>query len=337
MDMVLHHAPAAAAGGSTKLKLKLKIEALRRLTERIVGIDLVAQDGAALPRFTAGAHLDVHLPGGLIRQYSLHNDPRETHRYRIAVLREPNSRGGSEALHTQVGVGDLLTVSRPRNHFGLVPGATRHLFLAGGIGITPILAMVATVHAQREPFHLYYCTRNAGCTAFLDELRPWIEQGCVTVHHDDGDPQRGLDLAQVLREHLPGTHLYACGPGGFLDAIDRAAGHWPAAARHSERFGAPATAAASAAPDSPFEVRLAGSGCSFTVPAEQSIVAVLRQHGVEVDVSCCEGYCGTCMTRYLDGEPIHRDSVLDAEDRAEFVMVCCARAHARGGPLVLDL
>lgn len=335
MELVLTHAPAAAAGGSTKLKLK--VQAVRCLTERIIGIDLVAQDGATLPPFTAGAHLDVHLPGGLIRQYSLYNNPRETHRYRIAVLREPNSRGGSEAFHTRVRAGDLLTVSRPRNNFGLVAGATRHVFLAGGIGITPLLAMVATVHAQGEPFHLYYCTRNAGCTAFFDELRPWIEQGCVTVHHDDGDPQRGLDLAHVLRDYLPGTHLYACGPGGFLDAIDRAAGHWPAAARHSERFSAPAHAKASPAPDSPFEVRLAGRDCSFTVPAGQTIVAVLQQHGVEVDVSCCEGYCGTCMTRYLDGEPIHRDSVLDAEDRAEFVMVCCARAHARGGPLVLDL
>ncbi len=313
------------------------MQAIRLLAEGILGFEFAAPDGAALPPFTAGSHIDVHLPGGLIRQYSLHNDPRETHRYCIAVLHEPQGRGGSRAMHEQLRVGDRLSISAPRNHFALAEGARQHVFLAGGIGITPILAMVRAAQTRGQPFHLHYCTRAPERTAFLGELSGLVESGQVTLHHDGGDPRRGLDLPGLLREPATGTHVYACGPGGFLDAVERAAAHWPAASRHSERFGpAPAAAGSAAAqPEAPFEVRLAHSGLSVTVPPGRSVVDVLQDHGVEVETSCREGYCGTCMTRYLSGQPIHRDSVLDAEDREEFVMICCCRAG--GEPLVLDL
>lgn len=337
MDMTLAQSPAVARQPAAAARLDVQVQAIRPLADGILGFELAAPGGAALPPFAAGAHIDVHLPGGLIRQYSLHNDPRETHRYCIAVLHEPQGRGGSRAMHAQLRVGDRLHISRPRNHFPLAEEAARHLFLAGGIGITPILAMVRAAQARRQPFHLHYCSRTPERTAFLDELSGLVEAGHATLHHDGGDPRRGLDLSGLLREPVPGTHLYACGPGGFLDAVERAAARWPASARHSERFSAPGVPPAgdAAGAEAPFEVRLAGSGLVLTVPPGRSVVDVLQDHGVAVDVSCREGYCGTCMTRYLAGEPIHRDSVLDAEDREEFVMLCCCRA--RGGPLVLDL
>lgn len=333
MDTVLVKAPESGPTTAAK-RLEVQVRSIKRLAEDILGFELVAAQGGALPSFTAGAHIDVQLPGGLTRQYSLYNDPSETHRYCIAVLREVSSRGGSIAMHEQVKVGARLEISPPRNHFPLAEAASRHVFLAGGIGITPILAMLRAVQARRQPFHLYYCTRSPERTAFLDELGLPVEEGHVTIHQDGGDPRRALDLPQVLREHVPGTHLYACGPGGFLDAVQRAAAHWPAASRHSERFSAPAPVAA-AEPETAFEICLASSGRRFTVQPGETVVDVLQDNGIDVDVSCREGYCGTCMTRYLQGQPIHRDSVLDDEDREEFVMICCCRAQ--GAPLVLDL
>jgi len=326
------HTPDSQA---TPARLQVQVSGISRLADEILGFELKAlSTDRPLPAFTAGAHIDVHLPDGLIRQYSLCNDPRETHRYCLGVLREPNSRGGSRAMHDRVKVGDRLSISSPRSHFQLNDTAQRHMFLAGGIGITPILSMLHAVQARGQDFHLTYCTRSPQRTAFLDELRPMIAEGHVSVHHDGGKPGDGLDLAALLQTHRPGTHLYSCGPGGFLDAVARATVHWPAGTCHSERFSASSSAPALDA-DQAFHIRLARCGTELLVPAGLSIVDVLMSHGITVDTSCREGYCGTCMTRYLAGQPIHRDSVLDAEDREEFVMVCCARAT--GGPLVLDL
>lgn len=319
---------------ATSGRLEVRLRSIIHLAEDIRGFEFVDPAGHPLPPFTAGAHLDVHLPGGLIRQYSLCNDPAETHRYMVAVLRDGKGRGGSRAMHDQLKAGDRLAISAPRNHFELARGAGHHLFLAGGIGITPIMAMIAAVRARGESFHLYYCTRSPERTAFLPELRPLLASGQATVHHDGGDPANGLDLGLVLSRYRPGSHLYYCGPAGFLDAVERAASAWPAAARHCERFSAPAARPAQAEPDMPFQVELAGTGMRFQVPPGKTVVDVLEAHGIPVDVSCRSGYCGTCMTRYLEGEPVHRDSVLDEEDRREFVMICCCRAK---NTLVLDL
>ncbi len=309
--------------------------AITRLAEDIHSFEFVDPEGRELPRFTAGSHVDVHLPDRAIRQYSLCNDPAETHRYVVAVLRDENGRGGSLAMHDDVTQGAEIVISRPRNRFALAEKATRHLLLAGGIGITPIMSMIAQARARKQDFHLYYCTRSPDRTAFIDELAPLIESGQVTVHHDAGEPRRGLDLRQVLQCGRVGGHVYYCGPAGFMDAVEAATADWPAGTVHFERFNAPPVAAGGAADAAPFDIKLASTGETFTVRPGETIVEVLQRHGIEVDTSCEEGYCGTCMTRYLEGEPLHSDTVLDEEDREEYLMICCARAKA--GCLVLDL
>ncbi|WP_118180489.1 PDR/VanB family oxidoreductase [Paraburkholderia phosphatilytica] len=322
-------------------KIEARVKSITSLAEDINAFEFVSADGSELPSFTAGSHIDVHLPGGTIRQYSLCNPSTERHRYVVAVLRDANGRGGSIAMHDELHAGQCVTISTPRNHFELSRDAERHVFIAGGIGITPIVAMIDDVQRRGEAFHLFYCARTRQRTAFLDALEPLVDAGDVSVHFDGGDPRNGLDLAETLGHHTPGTHLYYCGPGGLMDAIETASAHWPEGTRHCERFSAAGTPVrndddrAAQEPDAPFEVELRRSRQTFAVQPGESIVDVLRGHGVEVDTSCCEGYCGTCMTRYLEGEPLHRDSVLDAEDREEFVMICCARS--KSPTLVLDL
>jgi vanillate O-demethylase ferredoxin subunit len=317
-----------------KAKLEVLVRSVMVLADNICSFELVDPAGHALPEFTAGAHVDIHLANGLIRQYSLCTDPAETDRYVIAVLREPQGRGGSVAMHEELRPGTRVTISAPRNNFKLAAGAERHVFLAGGIGITPIMSMIAAAQAGGKDFHLYYCARSPERTAFLDVLQPLVAAGKATVHFDGGDPARSLDLKAVLRDHRPGTHLYYCGPNGMLNAAEAASEHWPPGTRHCERFSA-APAAPAAAPDLPFEIELARSGGCYVVAPGKSIVQVLKANGITVETSCEEGFCGTCMTRYLAGQPLHRDTVLDDEDREEFLMICCSRA--KSGRIVLDL
>lgn len=301
----------------------------------ICGFELVAADGGALAPFSAGAHIDVHLGAGLVRQYSLCNDPRETQRYRLAVLREANSRGGSTAMHA-LAEGQVLQASLPRNHFPLAAQARRHLLLAGGIGITPILAMAEQLAGEGAAFELHYASRSADRTAFARHLReaPWAAQ--VQLHHDDGPAAQRLDLPALLARPEPGRHLYVCGPAGFIEAVlghARAAG-WPEDALHREFFGAPAT---SAAPADGFEVQIASSGAVIAVPPGRTVVAALAAAGIQVPVSCEQGVCGTCFTRVVDGRPDHRDLYLtDAEREAgDCFLPCCSRALSPR--LVLDL
>lgn len=315
--------------------MPLRVRAIGWEAEGIVSFDLRPVLGGELPSFTAGAHVDVHVRPGLVRQYSLCNDPRERHRYVVAVLREEKGRGGSRALHEEVRAGDVLSVGAPRNFFPLAQAARHHLLVAGGIGVTPMMAMVAQLEASGESFFLHYCTRTPERTAFLERLAPLVAAGKVALHHDEGDPARGLDLAKALERPEPGTHLYYCGPAGFMDAVKAAAAHWPADCVHCEYFAPPASHAAPAAENRPFTIRLVRSGLDLDVPADRTIVEVLRENDVFVETSCEEGYCGTCLTRYVDGEPEHRDSVLDESDRREFVLVCCARS--RTPVLALDL
>lgn len=328
-----------APKGARREQLQVLLRSITYLAEGICAFEFVDPDGGELPAFEAGAHVDVHLPGGLIRQYSLCNAPSERHRYVVAVLREPESRGGSEAMHERMRPGDRISISSPRNQFALAEDASRHVFLAGGIGITPVKSMIAAAQARGEAFHLYYCTRSPERTAFLAELQPLIDSGHVTIHHDGGDPAQGLDLGSVLSERGDGDHLYYCGPAGFMDALEKAAADWPQECVHFERFSAPPRPDGDEPPDATnqdaFEIRLAGTGETFTVEPGDSIVDVLKANGIDVDVSCQEGYCGTCMTRYIEGEPEHHDTVLDEEDRTQYVMICCARA--KNGCLVLDL
>lgn len=320
--------------------LNLRVRSVTYEAEDINTYELVDPSGGDLPPFTAGAHIDVHV-GGLIRQYSLSNDPSERHRYVVGVLYEPDGRGGSKAMHETVHAGDMVKISEPRNNFPLAGRAGHHILLAGGIGVTPMMAMVAELQSRRSKFTLHYCTRSPEKTAFSDQLADLVAEGRVVVHHDGGDPSQGLDLKALLAEQDSGTHLYYCGPAGFMQAAENAAAHWSKGSVHFEYFSVPdepdADAPTTDAPvgDDAFQIKLASSGAVFDVPAEKSIVDVLRDNGIEVDTSCESGLCGTCQTKYLEGEPEHHDLLLDDEEQQEFVMVCCARSKS---PLiVLDL
>ncbi|SEB22429.1 PDR/VanB family oxidoreductase [Variovorax sp. YR216] len=315
----------------------LMVRVAQRIEEAdgICSFELVPQDDNQLPAFSAGSHIDVHVAPGLIRQYSLSNDPAERHRYRIAVLREIASRGGSAGMHERVRPGDLLRVSSPRNHFALAE-APRSLLLAGGIGVTPILAMARSLHAQGRPFEMHYCGRSASRMAFLDEIAQAGFASSVVIHADDV-PEQKFDAQAVLANRSEGTRLYVCGPTGFMDHVLETARRlgWPDEQLHREYFAG--VGAAPLATDSSFEVRIASTGLSCQVPAGKTVIEVLAAHGVEVPTSCEAGVCGTCLTRVLQGTPDHRDTFLTDAERAanDQFTPCCSRALSP--LLVLDL
>ncbi|MEZ0236598.1 MAG: 2Fe-2S iron-sulfur cluster-binding protein [Methylophilaceae bacterium] len=302
----------------------------------ICSFELVATENGTLPAFSAGSHVDVHLLGGLVRQYSLCNDPSETHRYAIAVLRDPASRGGSLAMHDVVKEGDTLTISAPKNHFTLAHDAKTSLLLAGGIGITPILCMAERLAKLGDEFTLHYTARARDRMAFIDRVQRSSFADKVVLHFDDGAAEQRLDINAVLSGAKTGTHLYVCGPKGFMDAVlNSARAHgWPEAQLHWEFFAADITARAG---DRPFEVQIASSGHVIDVPADQTVVQALLRAGVDVMVSCEQGVCGTCVTRVLHGEVDHRDVYFTSEEqeRNDQFTPCCSRA--KSSRLVLDL
>lgn len=315
--------------------LTLKVRRIVQEAEDIRSFELVDPQGRMLPMFTAGAHLDFELPGGLARQYSIASDPRDVDRYVVAVLREPESRGGSLHMHEKVREGDELAARPPSNHFPLARNASHHILLAGGIGVTPMMAMMRELARRDESFEMHYCTRSPARTAFQDEIARAAFADRVRFHHDGGDPARGLDIAGLLRKARKGAHVYSCGPAGFMRACEEASRHWPQGSVHFEYFSVDETVEHGAS--EAFQIKIASSGAILDVPADKSIVEVLRAHGIEVDTMCEEGICGTCATVLLEGEADHRDFVLDDEERArgEFIMVCCSRA--RSPMLTLDL
>jgi len=306
-----------------------------READAICSYELVRADGAPLPPFEAGAHIDVHLDGGLVRQYSLCNAPGETQRYQIGVLRDPDSRGGSRAMHEEIDTGATLRISAPRNHFPLV-AAERTLLLAGGIGVTPMLAMAEALAAADADFTLHYCARSPGRAAFRERIAASRFGARVHFHYDDGAPAQRLDLARVLAAPGVGTHLYVCGPQGFIDHVLERARQlgWSSAQLHVEYFGA---APVDSSADRAFDVRLASSNALVRVAAGQTVLEALAQHGVRVPYSCAQGVCGTCLTRVLAGEPEHRDLYLTEDEQAanDQFLPCCSRA--RSPLLVLDL
>jgi len=305
----------------------------------VCSFELVAADGGVLPPFSAGSHIDVHLGAnprdGLTRQYSLCNDPAEGHRYLIAVLLDAHTRGGSKAMHA-LRVGDLLTIGAPKNHFPLAHEAARSLLLAGGIGVTPILCMAERLAITGAPFEMHYCTRSRDRTAFIDRIEASSFASKVHLHFDDGDASQKLRLAELVGTREPDTHLYVCGPKGFIDAVlaaARSAG-WPEAQLHCEFFSAEVVKFDS---DGSFEVKLASSGRVVVVAKDLTIVQALADAGIELPTSCEQGVCGTCLTRVLEGTPDHRDMYLSpAEQAANAQMLpCCSRSKTP--MLVLDL
>lgn len=315
----------------------IEVQVTARVIEApgICSFELAHPGGELLPAFTAGAHIDLHLPGGLVRQYSLCNASGERHRYLIGVLNDPASRGGSRAVHEQLQVGSKLMISEPRNLFALVPEAGRSLLFAGGIGITPILCMAEALLAQGADFAVHYCVRSRELAAFRARLQAGPLAGHVWLHCDD-EPDTRMDTAALLAHPHPGTHLYVCGPGGFMDhVLGTAHDHgWKDTCLHREYFtAAPPPAGAQAS----FAVKVASTGQVLEVGADESVVQALLRHGIEVPVSCEQGICGTCLTGVLEGTPEHRDLYLDEEEQArnDQFTPCCSRA--RSPLLVLDL
>jgi len=315
--------------------IEVRVASKTNEADGICSYELVPTGGGALPAFEAGAHVDVHLPGSLVRQYSLCNAPGETHRYQIGVLRDAGSRGGSEAMHDHIDVGSVLSISAPKNHFPLVE-ASRSLLLAGGIGVTPILAMAETLASKGAAFEMHYCARSPEKAAFKQRLGESHLRQLVHFHYDSGEPAQKLDMAALLANPQPDTHLYVCGPQGFIEYVlgTAKAQGWPQTQLHVEYFSA---AAVDTTGDQPFDVKLASSGKVFTVAAGTTVIRVLLEAGVEIPYSCEEGVCGTCLTRVIEGVPDHRDMYLTEEEQAanDQFTPCCSRAKSK--VLVLDL
>ncbi|KAF3999821.1 PDR/VanB family oxidoreductase [Glaciimonas immobilis] len=325
---------------STPATLSLLIRQIRSEASGINSFELVHPAGEPLPAVAAGAHIDLYLDGGVIRQYSLCNDPVERHRYVIAVLREDAGQGGSRLMHDNVRVRDIVSVSYPRNNFGLVPGAKKHILLAGGIGVTPLKAMAHYLESTGEDYALHYCAKSEEHAAFREEFAVQVAKGRVIFHFDGGNPRDGLDLVSLLESHVEGTHVYYCGPGGFMAACATATQHWPRELVHFEHFKAPVQAAptisATVAVSAEISfLKIASSGALFAMSEDKSIVEVLAENGIDIETSCQSGLCGTCKTRYLEGEVDHRDYILSDEDHLEYLTACVSRP--KGKLLVLDL
>ena len=317
----------------------LRVDRIEAATPRIRRIELSSADGSALPAFTAGAHIDVTLPIGETRSYSLLNDQVAHHgnpdRYVIGVLRETESTGGSAYVHDKLAVGDVLEASPPSNDFALYESGEVNILIAGGIGVTPMMAMAARLAEIGRGYTLYYCARSAAEAAFLPELRARHGERLLT-HFDDGDPARALDVKTLLGTRLPGMHVYVCGPLGLIRAVVTAAADWPKGTVHYELFKGSAADLAPVNTNEPFDIVLRKAGKTFTVPADKTILEVLKAEGFRVKTLCTAGRCGTCRVGYLSGKVDHRDDILDDDERTEFLQVCVSRAMP-GETIVLDL
>ena len=301
----------------------LRIARTQRIAADIHLFELRDASGGDLPGFTAGAHVTVKSPNGSLRKYSLCNDPAERRRYAIAVKRDPAGRGGSVDLVDNTRVGDTIEVSAPHNAFELAEKAASFILIAGGIGITPLLAMARHLNGAGKRYKLYYLTRSPEHTAFRDQLEGEEFKGRVAIHYDGGDIANAFDLWPIL-EKPTSAHVYCCGPRPLLEAVRDMTGHWPPAAIHFESF---VDAGAAARPeDKPFTVVLAKSGDRIVVQPGVSILEAMRARGHEAPSSCESGTCGTCRTRLLAGKADHRDLVLMDDEKAGQIMICVSRA-----------
>lgn len=300
----------------------------------VVVLDLGRADGKSLPAFAAGAHVDIHIAPGLVRQYSLCSDPSDASVYRLGVLKDPASRGGSVGVHETLHEGRELQISAPRNLFPLAQDAKRSILLGGGIGITPMIAMAYALHQQGADFELHYCGRSRSRSAFLEALGNAPFAARVFTHFDDEDPTQRLDLPAVLGRGTQGTHMYTCGPSGFMDWVIEGARRQAYAEDHIHKEYFQVEVDASGAS---FEVVAARSNKTVQVAEGQSILDALAKVGIKIQISCEQGVCGTCLCNVIEGEPDHRDVYLTDEEKAanDQILVCCSRAKSK--KLVLDI
>lgn len=304
------------------------------IAQGICTIELEAVGPDALPPYTVGSHIDVHLPGGFVRQYSLCRNHKYPHRYLIAVLREEKSRGGSSAVHG-LGAGQTLCISEPRNHFALVERAEHSVLVAGGIGITPILCMAEHLAQVGASFELHYTTRSADRVAFRERVESLQLAPQTQLYHDYPESDRRFDVGAVVGAPAPHKHLYVCGPAGLIDAVltEARRGGWSSSNVHQEHF----TAASPVDAAGTFAVKIASTGRIVCVPSGQTVVKALSSVGVNIPVSCEQGVCGTCVTRVLEGVPDHRDFYMTSDEHAanDRFLPCCSRAKTP--LLVLDI
>jgi vanillate O-demethylase ferredoxin subunit len=286
-----------------------------------------------LPPFTAGSHIELRLPSGRVRQYSLCNSPGR--RYQIAVKPEPGGRGGSMEVHEVLQTGAVVTISSPRNNFELIP-ADHYVLVAGGIGVTPLLSMAHELWAAGTPFRLHICAQDADAVPFGAELSNLPFAEAITVHLDAAAGRTSLAAASDLGAWQAGTELYLCGPAGFMDWVsDSALGlGWPLDTIHREYFNAPVF---DITESRPFDVVLARRGLTLHIPAGRQILDVLEENSIAVPWACSQGVCGTCVTSVLEGEPDHRDAVLSPQERAANCSMCLCVSRAKSEKLVLDL
>ncbi len=312
--------------------IQVRVHAMTFAAEGVLAVDLRRPNGEALPAFEPGAHVDLHLPNGITRSYSLAGAPERTDRYVVGVGHDAKSRGGSSYVHTKLRVGDLIDIEAPRNHFPLVEDAEKVVFIAGGIGITPMLCMARRLKERGRPFEFHYAVRDRDRAAFLHEMEAL---GIPVALHVDAEAGRPANVTAMLSGHPEGTHFYCCGPAGMLATFEEAAAGFDETRVHVEYF-TPKVIETDGA-DTAFTVELARSKRTLEVPADRSILAVLAEAGVAVQSSCEDGICGTCETAVIDGIPDHRDSVLSrAEQDANATMMICV-SRCKGEKLVLDL
>jgi ferredoxin-NADP reductase len=306
--------------------IEVRIKSITHEAQGIHSIELRPMPGHELAPFDAGAHIDLHLPNGLIRSYSLVNSPQERLRYVIAVHRDPQSRGGSRYVHDELRVGHTIAIGAPRNNFRLEENAPHSVLIAGGIGITPLWCMIQRLEALGRSWELHYGARSRACAAFLDLLPKQDPR----VHPSFGTP---LGLGAIVDGAAPGAHLYCCGPLAMLAAFEAASASRPTGEVHLEYFATRQRPAV----DGAFTVVLAKSGRTFDVPRGKTILDAVLDAGIDAAYSCMEGVCGTCETPVLEGTPDHRDLVLSKQEKESnrTMMICCS--GSRGPRLVLDL
>jgi len=298
--------------------------------ENVVRLVLGSQDGSALPPYEAGAHIDLHLPSGLIRQYSLCRMQSDPQYYEIAVLKDAQSRGGSREVHT-LKVGDELNISAPRNHFSLAKTKRKALLVAGGIGVTPLLPMAQQLHKMGLPFEFHYCAKSPDTAAFARALESGSFADKMHFHYSQVPTSGRMDVVNVLSQNAMNAELYVCGPADFITHIIQQAENlgWPDERVHREYFTAPDLAEGDAT-NMAFKVKIASTGELLEVAEDQTIFQVLENNGIFVPVSCESGVCGTCQTGVISGAPDHRDVFLTDKEHSEgkFIMPCCSRSKS---------
>lgn len=314
--------------------LEVRVQTLRHEANGVVSLELVPYGVPTLPSFTAGAHIDVHLPNGLARSYSLMNSQGDTRRYLLGIARDPRSRGGSKYMHDELRVGKLLRISSPRNNFPLDENGERNVFIAGGIGITPFCSMLERLNSLRRKWSLHYCVRTRAHAAFADRLEQLaaVNSGELNFNFDQEPGGRMLDIASVVASTPLDAHIYCCGPLGMLNAFKSACGSRAGEFVHLEYFSSPTEPAVKGG----FRVVLARSQKTVFVPEGNTILEVLLAEGIDIPYSCQQGICGACETTVLSGIPDHRDMILTPEQQAsnKIMMICCS--GSRDDQIVLD-